>query len=216
MEVSAEVRWFWEDARWPRLQEWFCTEKLHGCAAGGGCPRTDAYLYDAKQGELGIKVRGSRKGVEVKGLVAIIGDGCRNSPFIGPIEIWAKWSSEALSLTDAPLVLVSKRRWLRKLDTTGVKLREIALDNRELPIDGSRLPDEGCNVEYTEISIKGFHSSWVSLGFEAFGPLNTVETGLQRTTDLLSLRHPPSLSHGRCLSYPAWLRSVCGNGGESQ
>ncbi len=210
MEVSAEIRWFWEGAGPPGLREWFRSEESHGCAAGGGGLRVDAYLSDPKQEELGIKVRGSQKGVEVKGLVAVIGEGCRDSPFVGPIQIWTKWSSDALSLTDAPLILVSKRRWLRKLVTASPEVREIALDDREFPIDGNRSPDEGCNVEYTEISIERF-GQWVTLGFEAFGALNTVEATLRRTVAQLSLRQPPSLAHGRCLSYPAWLHGLSHN-----
>ncbi len=139
--------------------------------------------------------------------MAVSGDGCRTSPFIGPIEIWTKWSSEVLLLTDAPRIIVNKRRWLRKLDTTGPVPREIKLGTRELPIDGNRLPDEGCNVEYTEISVEGA-PTWVSFSFEAFGPLKTVQSGLRRTTELLSKRQPPSLGNARCLSYPAWLANI--------
>ena len=50
------------------------------------------------QVELGIKLRGNRTGTEVKGLVAGLAEGSQDSPFVGPIEIWVKWWSEALSL----------------------------------------------------------------------------------------------------------------------
>src|SRR3982751_1191157 len=39
--------------------------------AGGGRPREDVYLRDDRQAALGIKRRGGRPGVEVKGLVEL-------------------------------------------------------------------------------------------------------------------------------------------------
>jgi hypothetical protein len=208
MEVSAEIRWFWQGAGPAGLQGWFNLAEFHDCAAGGGGMRTDAYLSEPQQAELGIKLRQHKSGVEIKGLVAVIANGCQDRPFLGPIEIWSKWSSEALSLGGATLIPVAKRRWLRKFDTAGPRVREIALDAQELPLKGGRLPDGGCNVECTEISVKGY-PQWVTLGFEAFGTLSTVDTSLRRTAALLSLRKPPSLSDGWCMSYPTWLQRLC-------
>ncbi len=142
MEVSAEIRWFWQGAGPAGLQGWFNLAEFHDCAAGGGGMRTDAYLSEPQQAELGIKLRQHKSGVEIKGLVAVIANGCQDRPFLGPIEIWSKWSSEALSLGGATLIPVAKRRWLRKFDTAGPRVREIALDAQELPLKGGRLPDE--------------------------------------------------------------------------
>jgi len=207
MEISAEVRWFWQGKGPANMQEWFSNAEFHDCTAGGGGLRTDAYLSDPKQAELGIKLRGNKPGVEVKGLVAVLAEGCRDRPFAGPIEIWTKWSSEALPLMGAALISVNKRRWLRKFDTAGPKVREIALDAQELPVNEDQLPEEGCNVEYTMISIEGF-TPWVTLGFEAFGTLDTVTSSLRRTTARLSLRPPPALADCWCASYPAWLQRL--------
>jgi hypothetical protein len=118
----------------PGLKEWFTDACFHDCPVGGGGHRVDAYLSDPQQVELGVKLRGKKTGVEVKGLVAVLADGCTDSPFVGPVEIWGKWSSEALSLTGASLVLVSKRGWLRKFVSLGPEIQEIALDINELPI----------------------------------------------------------------------------------
>jgi hypothetical protein len=160
VELSAEIRWFWQGSGPTGLREWFTDASFHDCGAGGGGLRADAYLSDPRQVELGIKLRGNKKGVEVKGLVAVPADSCSSSPFVGPIEIWVKWSSESLSLAGADLVHVSKRRWLRKFGFTGPELREIALDIDELPVEGDRLPKEGCNVEDTEISVEALR--WVT------------------------------------------------------
>ena len=84
MQVSAEIRWFWKGVLPPELLVWFQRAERHSCAGGGGSVRTDAYLRDARQSELGLKLRGGKKGVEIKGLVAVIADGCQASPFIGP------------------------------------------------------------------------------------------------------------------------------------
>lgn len=207
VQLSAEVRWFWQGSGPPRLKEWFTDASLHDCAAGGGGRRVDAYLSDPRQVELGVKLRGNKKGVEVKGLVAVLAEGCHDSPFAGPIEIWGKWTSETLSLEGASLIRVRKRRWLRKFGSLGPELLEIALNIRELPIDGRHLPDDGCNVEYTEISVVG-GLEWATLGFEAFGTLDSVVASLRRTTEQLSLRQCPKLVAGWSASYPTWLQRI--------
>jgi hypothetical protein len=111
MQVSAEIRWFWHDASPPSLEDWFCKADGHYCSAGGGGTRVDEYLRDASQVELGLKRRGSKKGVEVKGLVAVTWGGLAVGPFAGPVELWAKWTSEPLELNSASTVTTTKRRW---------------------------------------------------------------------------------------------------------
>jgi len=58
MQISAEIRWFWLNAPPTGLQKWFFDPAIHGCGIGGGIERTDEYLCDATQSELGIKRRG--------------------------------------------------------------------------------------------------------------------------------------------------------------
>jgi hypothetical protein len=55
----------------------------HPYAPGGGTPppRRDVYLYDPEQTELGIKARGLKPGLEVKGLVALLPDDVPDGPF---------------------------------------------------------------------------------------------------------------------------------------
>jgi hypothetical protein len=208
MEVSAEIRWFWQGTGPANLQAWFTGREFHDCTAGGGNRRQDAYLCDPQQAELGIKLRGNKPGVEVKGLVAsVVADGCRDHPFGGPIEIWSKWPSVALSLAAAQVIPVNKRRWLRTFDNVGAEVREIALDAQERPVNEHELPDEGGNVEYTEISVAGL-PPWATFGFEAFGSLQTVIGNLRRLTAQMSRRSPPALTHGWCASYPAWLQRL--------
>jgi hypothetical protein len=205
--VSAEIRWFWQGAGPAGLREWFIDGSLHDCAAGGGGDRVDEYLSDPRQAELGIKMRGNATGVEIKGLVAVLAEGCQSRVFPGRIEIWAKWSSEPLSLAHAKLVRVGKRRWLRSFDCSSPEPREIALDRNGHSLDGRRLPKDGCNVEYTEISLAAAPPG-VTLGFEAFGELDNVVLSLRQTAERLSLRQCPALVDGWSASYPKWLQRI--------
>jgi hypothetical protein len=63
-------------------------------------------------------------------------------------------------------------------------------------------PTRGCGVELTRIAVAG--ERWWSLGFEAFGHLESVAADLRAVARLMARRRPPSLAGGRLLSYP-WL-----------
>jgi hypothetical protein len=197
MKTSAESRWFWRADPAAALGQWFIDSGIHDIEAAGGDIRTDAYLADANQAELGIKRRGTGRGIEIKGLVSLLGTGCDVAPFQGPIELWTKWFCDTLRLDGAPLILVRKRRWLRQFDTSGAAPRQIALNSDELK--------QGCTVEYTELSGDGI-APWVTLGFEAFGPMEGLAGSVQRTAAWLASRRPPAVGPGWQASYPVWLR----------
>jgi hypothetical protein len=164
----------------------------------------DDYLRDMGQTELGIKRRGGKKGVEVKGLVGTSLNSLTAPPFTGPIEIWTKWVAESLELNLDSTIATDKQRWLRKFDTTQEIREEIPLDQQERPIDNRPLPALGCNVEFTKVTFpKG--NVWWTLGFEAFGHLQTVERDLRFIAEKLAARRPPALGHALPASYPAWL-----------
>ncbi|MEO8036821.1 MAG: hypothetical protein ABI837_20480 [Acidobacteriota bacterium] len=208
MQVSAEIRWFWSgDA--PGVAQWFRSTALHALAAGGGGERTDEYLADPSQNELGIKLRGGKKGVEVKGLVARLPIALAEGPFGGPIELWTKWTSPALELKPEVRIAVVKERYLRKFDGALATPQEIALGGNEKPIGAVTLPDRGCNVEFTSVRV-GSGPTWSTLGFEAFGTLDTVESDLRRVAALLATRQPPSLAGATLASYPTWLQKPGG------
>jgi hypothetical protein len=202
MLISAEIRWFWPREAPAGLQEWFTSLDTHGCPAGGGQPRVDAYLRDPSQRELGIKLREGR-GVEVKGLITILWTSLSADPFVGPIEIWAKWNSKALSLNETTTLKTKKTRWLRKFDTAGVDAREIPLDANEQPSSGAPLPTLGCNVELTQVEVNA--DIWWTLSFEAFGKTTTVANDLRASAAVLATRRPPSLGAASVESYAAWL-----------
>lgn len=200
MQVSAEIRYWWRNGAPNGLADWFAAGEFR---PGGGITRVDEYLRQPGQAELGIKRRGEKPGVEIKGLVAL-GQDRSPEPFSGRVEIWSKWSSAVLRIDPAAAIAISKQRWLRKFDTGAEAAREIALDERESPASGEPLPREGCNFEWTILRLPD-GVQWWTLGLEAFGSLNSVERNLERAIAAVAAREPPQLRPDLVASYPAWL-----------
>jgi hypothetical protein len=206
MLLSAEIRWFWEGSCPEALEAWFETGSP---PPGGGSERVDVYLRDRQpQAELGLKQRGTKPGVEVKGLIATLPAGDSPPPFAGPLELWCKWTSRSLDLGGHPILVTRKTRRLRRLDMARDPPEEIPLARDENPEDGRPLPDDGCNIELTRIGLEGGRSHWWTLAFEAFGSLDRVEGSLRRALAVMATRHPPPLGPARRLSYPAWLATL--------
>lgn len=207
MQVSAEIRWFWEDEGPEGLKAWFLGTTESRPAPGGGTlpPRIDTYLYDGSTIELGIKQRGKPGGgsldIEVKGLVEKEHVELHAAPIAGMAELWTKWTSKALDLRGFRTV-VEKQRWLRKYDTSA-GVPEIPLGPDENPIDGRALPAVGCNVELTRVVVGG--KAWWTLGLESFGGVKEVGPSLTRTAEALVRAGIPSWDKRLPLSYPAWL-----------
>lgn len=203
MQVSAESRWFWSGVAPDGLEVWFRGQQADGIPAGGGRERRDDYVRDPNQDELGIKRRGEKLGIEVKGLVSLQPTKLSVEPFNGPIEIWTKWTSEALTLDPDLTIVTRKVRWLRKFDTGDSSPREIPVDEYEKIQEP--LPQNGCNVELTRLTMSD-DKQWFTLGFEAFGLLANVENSLQRVAEVMANRRPPRLPGAICLSYPQFLK----------
>lgn len=209
MQVTAEIRWFWSVPQ-AELKDWFTNSNIHDYPAGGGGTRIDSYLLDPRQVELGLKHRGGRKGVEIKGLVAVTAGGCTVKPFDGDIEIWTKWTSSTLSLDMTKTVTTEKQRWLRKFDTRSGQAIEIKLDERESPV--GKMPEKGCGIELTKVRFldhethEALHDEiWWTLSFESFGKLEDVKESLRITAETLSRRNPPAFDKNCHASYPEWL-----------
>jgi len=92
----------------------------------------------------------------------------------------------------------------RKFDTGNGVPREIGLDASELPVEGDPLPVKGYNVELTRATFQAT-PDWWTLGFEAFGTVQTVENDLRAAATTMATRGPPTLEAGTLASYPAWL-----------
>lgn len=205
MQNSAEIRWFWSSPV-DGIDSWFHSGPFR---PGGGEPRQDDYLVDPRQVELGIKKRGKKKdgpGIEVKGLVGRLSSNFELGTLVGQGELWTKWSTAALTLDGMTTVPTHKVRLLRKFAVTVEAVREIQLDEKENPSDpGDPLPKEGCNLEFTKVSLDDTGPEWWTIGFEAFGSFDSVEKVLRRTCEHLAAGPLPSFVAGAELSYPAWL-----------
>ena len=202
MLLSAEVRWFGRGRCPQPVHDWFFKS---GLPPGGGFSRIDRYVPQRGEPEISLKKRDDHFGFEVKGLVTT-----QNSPELEPlaphIEIWCQWPCTIPGVKTDDLA-ITKTRWLRKFDTSKYVRLEILLGANEKPKTGYPLPVQGCDVELTEIEMAGHAGRWWTLGFEAFGDLDSVPTNLTLTV----LPEKPFLlriiGSGAFLSYPAWLRA---------
>jgi hypothetical protein len=145
---------------------------------------------------------------------AKLASGLTADPFTGPIEIWTKWKSDSLSLDSMNRAVIQKQRWLRKFDTSGPRVTEIALDATEQVMGGDNPPARGCNVELTFLTVDDIN--WWTLGFESFGALVTVEHDLRAATSVWNRGMPPLAEWGLLANYPTWLRNSCLGAGDSK
>lgn len=100
-------------------------------------------------------------------------------PFVGQVEIWAKWTSLSLELDEGSGIEIGKVRRLRKFDTSGIVSREVPLDSSEEPLEGDeKLLSGGCIVELTKLRLPNA-GVWWTLGLEAFGTIWTVRKNLK-------------------------------------
>jgi hypothetical protein len=200
MFVSAEIRWFYPDECPTNLHRWFGEMSP---APGGGKLRIDEYLSQTNQSEVSIKKRGGKPGVEIKGLIAV----CRSElvPFAPYVELWCKWRLQASALEMTKRMIIQKTRWIRTYDTSRAAIVEIPLQADEEPLNGQPLPQQGCNVEISKIQIAEEPRQWWTLGFEAFGDLDSAPGNLLKTTQYLIAHSFPLPICGEFLNYPSWL-----------
>lgn len=183
MLLSAEIRLFWSHPKPADLESWFMDASIHGSPPSSPEERTDIYVGGAQQSELGIKTRGEKPGLEIKGLIATPGDTLAFASYEIPIELWSKWSSESLAFDPASGIKLHKTRWLRPFDIAS---------------------GQGCHVEWTILRTRSGATHW-TLGFEAFGPLPAIQQTLRSTVRAMNHRNPPPAPGAVTLSYPAWL-----------
>ena len=197
VRLSAELRWFWPGPPLSDFRDWFISSGSGWHAARGPEDRTDAYLRDLQQPTLGIKQRGQHSAIEIKGLICRHERSLRFAGIASPVELWGKWPSTQLRLDADRLIPIAKQRWTRKFDGAGSGVvAAIATGPKQ------RL--SGCDAEFTLIAGPD-GSSWWSVGFEAFGDLDTVEPMLAATVAMLEAHLPPPLPTGEASGYPRWL-----------
>ena len=214
VQTSCENRWFWPNPTVPKVQQWFEAGPFpiggpREIQSGVDLPRKDEYLHAPSDCQLGIKKRGGKEGIEINGLLAITDTRVRFGNTEIAAQPWAKWASTSLKLEDSSLTTIRKLRQLRKFKVVENAVDEIQLGaNEEIfypRID--RIP-ESCNVEVTKLSWAE-NCEAMTLGFEAFRTLRTVEANLRKTIGYLSDRSTISdISDAVELSYPDWLARV--------
>jgi hypothetical protein len=221
MLISAELRWFWEGDCPDDVSQWFHRARPE---PGGGETRQDVYLLasdDPRQDQsaasdrvrIGIKKRGEKPGVEIKGLVSIV-KGSGTKPFGDDVQLWCKWTFIG-DLNFQKVITTHKTRWLRKFDTGGKSVTEIPLGPDEKPLNGAKLPDQGCNLELTRVTVDRSRREWWTLGFEAFGQIDSAQKNLAQATAFATSASSPSTTSGMFKSYPEWLDLIVGKAKKS-
>lgn len=194
MLISAEVRWFWEGDCPDHISRWFEVLSFPFPASGEE-QRIDRYLDLGGNTEIGVKQRGAKPELEVKGLVATI----PSQPATGaPQQLWCKWDAV---LPATVFIETKKTRRLRKFAFDRGQVSQLELRAGECWADKSPLPETGCNLEITRIEPAG-REIWYSIGFEAFGDLQTAPAALAATLEHLQ---PLPDFDGMLASYPQWL-----------
>lgn len=210
MKVTAEARLWWPSWAGKALLAWF--DGLGTPAPGGtalrgranASGRTDVYLLDPHEIDVGIKVRAAGANtpqVEIKTLISREAD---QAPF-GPVTLWAKVSSTGLRLETSRTVAVTKWRTLRRYEWHDGGWSEVPLDAQENSL-GRTQPERGCDVELTRVAVEGVAGAWHTVACEAFGPLGDVERILRHyVEEIIATRFPPDASGAEAASYPEFL-----------
>jgi hypothetical protein len=193
-EVSLEVRWIFPGRLEAAVAGWFARFPI------GTESREDSYLLDPRLPGLSVKIRGGRA-LEVKmyhgspGVLEVAGRAR------GRLESWQKWSfpvSAADQDSGSPLGWrpVGKSR----------RMAHFSLAGGQIVARPSELDQEPqCDVELTEVSTSG--QEWWTLGFEASGPSDLLESTLEATARLVFDRPLPGEEPGldESKSYQQWL-----------
>ena len=228
---STEIRWFLQKLdqrdqilRWFRLQDQLPLHEQghYDPKAATGLfvkleqERTDEYLCLPDCETVSVKQRQGK--LEVKALVA----GPR--PFAlgavhGRVDQWVKWSFDPSEKMFQDGITLGQQL-AGEFDQSGswckvVKnryLQKYSFDSRSLvAMSPDQWPASGCNIELTLIGVEANVTTWLTLGFEAFGPSGRVMALLDEAVAHFFALHGPApvqLGGRDSLSYPAWLASL--------
>ena len=217
MYPSCEVRWFFHLAP-EGLIVWFAS-KNKAFDSPDTPKRVDHYLLVANDKNIGLKLREGN--IEAKQLIKILGEW--HFPELnarGQVEHWIKWSfrlDEADSLSHK-IIEEGNDNWIAVVKERLGYVYHFSEDGtiREAPI-GEWAP-EGCQVELTQIQVKG--RTCHTFGLEAFSESGQLEGNLRRgaETAFSALRKWSQESgwldegvgfrEGRSMGYPAFLLGI--------
>ena len=200
---SLEARWIFPGQLQGAVAGWF------GQFQGGTESRVDTYLLSPQLPGLSVKVRGGRA-LEVKvfrgspGILDLARRAC------GHMESWQKWSFPLSAVNGALLNGNSSNASGWRSVAKKRRITRISLESRPIRADtanAGRAP--GCDVELTEVRMGG--RDWWSLGFEATGPADLLQSELEGTAALVFAEAlPGGVEPGpdESASYAQWLLTV--------
>lgn len=192
---SSEIRWFSDDAE--RLREIYKQLPETGTGRQEG-NRTDFYLR-SNLTDTGIKVREGNHELKLKSAPD-------ESLAFGVVQHWIKWSHCA---EDSILDTIDQKflqEWIAVGKTRFKKSYEINNHNRLIPV-GEELVQEGCGVEFTEVSIPSLPKVQYTLGLEAFSATQNARSNLFAALDYLDINFS-QLKTLDSFSYPEWIAQV--------
>ncbi len=205
MFSTVEVRWFHQGEIPVDIQTWFSQIAGKKAEPITQSPRTDIYLLQNGNANLGVKLREGR--IEIKQRTQEFGNATFASNVVGVVEGWRKWSylvdptqTNYLSarFLGASWQRVSKERSLYSFQISGQNTETVKMPDYSIG---------GCNIELTHIKCNG--EVWWSLGLEAFGDENSNESKLTIAAKyLFSEEQTPTLSAQNSYGYPHWLELV--------
>jgi hypothetical protein len=212
VKLSAEVRWFWPGDQKAILWPWFATGAI--VASGSGEARSDDYLCDPEQPALGIKRRGSGPGArgnptEFKVQVAH-GAMLSLGHLSATTEIWTRVVSGVLDISRFSLISVRKQRWVRRFDTAASDVREVAIALDAEETASRKVPTRCCDVELAVVTLDSAVHPWTTLGFQAFGGLEQLQSSLAEVVRKMAAQDLPAMPEASAQSYAMWIaRSAC-------
>ncbi len=191
MLETIEMRWFFRSAPLDESRHFKTTTTVP--------PRTDWYAIPCQSG-CGIKLREGR--LEVK--LRLSRHGPReHGAFRGELESWTKWGLEFApgeSMMEhlprhSGWIAVQKLRSLQHFEVVRGRVRQV-----------EERPMNGCEFELTQLQVDMDH--WWTVGFEAIGAADQLETNLTRVAETILERGGLEMPFVRACSfgYPHWLQ----------
>ena len=196
MYISREIRWFFNEEN-TTISEWF---KVRGLFFHATRPRTDYYYALVNSVDVGLKLREGR--IEYKHRISEIEDQRLHKNAEGNFENWVKWSFNLENGDSTQKDVLNDDNpdvWIKVYkERVGVKVYNNE-QGESIYVNLSEKLDNGCQVEYTRIIVKG--RQWYTFGLEYFGK-KIIEPD---SNFLNSLLEGTKLSKQHAMSYPKFF-----------
>jgi len=201
---TSEIRWFIVGNLSKETLSWFSAGRLTRATI-----QVHEYLLLPGCDTVGVKFREGR--FEIKANLGVSQPPSLPAGVEGRIERWIKWSFPTKRLPmfgqalheSGPWLKVRKERNQRTYSAESGALQEISEDS---------LPVTGCNIELTHVEVEADPSSWVTFGFEAYGPRSVtagiLEEGISSFFKGQGRAPGMKLTETNSFGYPTWLMSL--------